>query len=177
MMEIENQLDDKERKWFAVYTKPRAEKKVNEQLEQYGYEVYLPLKKELRQWKDRRKWVEVPLFNSYVFLKVNAKQYYEIPKLIKGFVKFVTIGGQKIAVREEEIETIKKLLDYSGDNIDVLNEDFRLNQKVEVRIGQLKGLKGKLVEFRGKYKIAVRIDALGTDLLVEINKSAVKKTV
>ena len=177
MMKKENHLDEKIPKWFAIYTRPRAEKKVAQQIETYNYEVYLPLKKELRQWKDRKKWVEVPLFNSYIFVKVNAKQYYEIPKLIKGFVKYVTIGGQKIAVRNQEIETIKQLLDYSNDNIDVLNQDLRLNQKIEVKIGQLKGLKGKLVEFRGKYKIAVRIDALGTDLLVEISKSAVKKIV
>lgn len=173
-MEKENQLDEKQPKWFAIYTKPRTEKKVNEQLLQFGYEVYLPLKKELRQWKDRLKKVEVPLFNSYMFVRVNAKQYYEIPKLIKGFVKFVTIGGQKIAVRDEEIETIKRMLDYSS-QIDVSNKDFRLNEKVEIKVGQLRGLQGKLVEFRGKYKIAIRIETIGMNLLVEINKNSVSK--
>ena len=173
-MEKENQLDDKQPKWFAIYTKPRTEKKVNEQLLQFGYEVYLPLKKELRQWKDRLKKVEVPLFNSYVFVRVNTKQYYEIPKLIHGFVKFVTIGGQKIAVRDEEIETIKRMLDYSS-QIDVSNKDFRLNEKVEIKVGQLRGLQGKLVEFRGKYKIAIRIETIGMNLLVEINKNSVSK--
>jgi transcriptional antiterminator RfaH len=176
-MEKENQLDEKERKWFVIYTKPRAEKKVNEQLEHYGYEVYLPLKKQVRQWKDRLKEVEVPLFNSYVFVKIKAKEYYEIPKLIKGFVKFVTIGGQKIAVREEEIESIKQFLSYNSEDIEMSNDDFRLNEKVVVKLGQLKGLKGKLVEFRGKYKIAIRIDSIGVNLLVEINKNAVEKTV
>lgn len=175
-MEKENQLDEIKPKWFAIYTKPRAEKKVNEQLLQFGYEAYLPLKKEVKQWKDRLKKVEVPLFNSYVFVKVNAKQYFEIPKLVKGFVKYVTIGGQKIAVRDEEIEAIKKMLDYSS-QIDISNEDFILNERVEINFGKLKGFKGKLVEFRGKYRIAIRIDTLGTNLLVEINKNAVQKTV
>ncbi|MBN2894189.1 MAG: UpxY family transcription antiterminator [Bacteroidales bacterium] len=170
----ENHLDEIEPKWFAIYTKPRTEKKVFEQLEQFGYETYLPLKKEVRQWKDRLKKVEVPLFNSYVFVKVNAKQYYEIPKLVQGFVKFVTIGGQKIAVREEEIEIIKKMLDFSSE-IDVSNEDFRLNDKVEIKTGKLTGLKGKLVELRGKFRIAIRVDSLGTNLLVEINKNSVSK--
>ncbi|MBN2662850.1 MAG: UpxY family transcription antiterminator [Bacteroidales bacterium] len=173
-MEKINQLNKIQPKWFAIYTKPRAEKKVNEQLQNYNYEVYLPLKKELRQWKDRLKKVEVPLFNSYVFVRVNLKQYYEIPKLISGFVKFVTIGGQKVAVRDEEIETIKKMLDYSS-QIDISNEDFRLNEKVKIRFGQLRGLQGQLVEFRGKYKIALRIDSLATNLLVEINKNLVSK--
>ncbi len=172
----ENQLDDKIKKWFAIYTKPRAEKKVKENLEKNNFEVYLPLKKELRQWKDRLKKVEVPLFNSYVFVRVNTKEYYEIPKLIQGFVKYVTIGGQKIAVRDEEIETIKKLLDYSGKFVDVSNDDLNLYENVEIAIGKLKGFKGKLVEFRGKYRIAIRIDTLETNLLVEINKNAVKKS-
>lgn len=175
-MKKENQLDEKIAKWFAVYTRPRAEKRVNEQLDEYGYEAYLPLKKEVRQWKDRLKKVEVPLFNSYVFVRVVAKQYYEIPKVIDGFVKFVTIGGEKIAVRDEEIEAIKQLLDFSSDKIDVSNEDFRLNDKVEIKLGKLKGFKGKLVELRGNYKVAIRIDSLGTNLLVEINKNAVQKT-
>jgi len=168
----ENNYEGK--KWFAIYTKPRAEKKVNEQLQKYGYEVYLPLKKEVRQWKDRLKKVEVPLFNSYIFVKINTKEYYEIPKLIKGFVKFVTIGGEKVAVRDEEIITIKRLLDYSSEKIDVLNEDFKLNEKVEIKNGKLKGLRGKLVEFRGKNRLAIRIDSLSTDLLVEINRKIVK---
>jgi len=174
-MEKENQLDEIEPKWFAIYTRPRTEKKVEEQIKKYGYEVYLPLKKEFRQWKDRLKKIEVPLFNSYVFVKVNAKQYYEIPKLIKGFVKYVTIGGQKITVKEAEIKTIRQLLN-STDNIDVSNDNFILNQKVEIKTGHLRGLKGRLVEFRGKTRIAIRINSLETSLLVEINKNAVNKT-
>ncbi len=174
-MKTINHLDNKELRWFVIYTKPRAEKKVAEQLNENGYEVYLPLKQEIRQWKDRLKKVEVPLFNSYVFVKVNTKQYYEIPKLIRGFVKYVTIGGQKIAVREKEIEYIKQILNYSGKNIEVSSEKFNLKDKVEIKLGQLKGLKGSLIEFKGKYKIAINIEAIGTNLIVEINKNAVKK--
>ena len=174
-MEKENHLDEKIQKWFTIYTKSRAEKKVFKQLIDYNYIAYLPLRKELREWKDRKKWLELPLFNSYIFVKVNTKEYYEIPKIIKGFVKYVSCGGQKISVREEEITTIKNLLDYSGSNLETLNEDLKLNEKVEIRTGQLKGIQGSLIEFRGSYKIAIRIDALGTNLLVQIKRSAVKK--
>jgi len=174
-MREENNLDNKIQKWFVIYTRPRAEKKVAEQLAEYNYQVYLPLKKEVRQWKDRLKKVELPLFNSYVFVKVDTKQYYEIPKLINGFVKYITIGGEKIAVREEEIESIKKILNYSSENIEISNERFNINDKIEIKLGQLKGLKGSLIEFKGKYKIAISIKSIGTSLIVEINKNAVKK--
>lgn len=163
------------RNWYAVYTKPRAEKKVEAQLKKYDYIVYLPLKKELRQWKDRRKKVNVPLFNSYIFVRVNEKEYYEIPKLVYGFVKYVTIGGERVVVREKEISNIKNLLSHDYQNIEVSNEQFLLYDDVTFKIGKLKGLKGKLVEFRGKYKVAVRIESLGTNLLVSTHKNALKK--
>lgn len=174
-MTKENQLDDKIAKWFAIYTRPRAEKTVKDELDKLNYEAYLPLNKEVRQWKDRLKKVEVPLFSSYVFVKVNAKQYYEIPKLIKGFVKYVTIGGNIIAVRDAEIDLIKRIVDNTEDELSVSNEDLSLNEIIELKSGKLKGLRGKLVEFRGKYRIAVRIESLGANLLLDINKNAVKK--
>jgi transcription antitermination factor NusG len=169
------ETNDKKRKWYAIYTKPRNEKKVTEQLKNLSYEVYLPLKKEVRQWKDRLKKVEVPLFNSYVFVKITDREYYEIPKQIKGIVKFVTIGGKRIEVREEEIATIKRILSYSDENIDVKNENFDINDKVEIKYGSLKGLQGRLLKFKGKYKIAIEIQTIGTNLLVEIDKKFVKK--
>lgn len=172
-----NQLDVNLPKWFAIYTKPRNEKKVNEQLIKLNYEAFLPLKKEIHQWKDRLKKVEVPLFSSYVFVRVNTKQYYEIPKIITGFVKFVTIGGNLIAIRDVEIETIKKILISNYEELEVTNDNLTLNESVEIKFGVLKGIKGKLVEFRGKNKIAIRIESLETNILVEINKKAVAKTV
>lgn len=146
-----------------------------EQLEQLNFTAYLPLRKEVRQWKDRLKKVEVPLFSSYVFVKIDDKEYLEIPKLIKGFVKFVTIGGQRVVVREAEIENIKRLIEYSEGKIQDTNQDFSLNEKVQIKTGKLRGLQGRLVEFRGKYKIAIQIESIRSNLLVEINKNAVEK--
>ena len=170
-----NHLDAKIRKWFAIYTRPRAEKKVYEQLQKIGIETYLPLKKELKQWKDRKKWVETPLFTSYIFVRVKFKEYYEIPKNIRGFVKYITIGGNRIAVRDKEIDTIKKMLQYST-NIEVSNETYKLNEEVEIKTGLMKGLKGKLINFSGNHKIAIKIETIGSMLIVKINKNEVRKT-
>ncbi len=174
-MEKENQLSDKIPKWFAIYTKPRAEKRVKEQLDKYDYENYLPLQSQIRQWKDRKKKVEVPLFNSYIFVKVTSKEYYEIPRKITGIVKYVTIGGQKISIKDKEIELIKRLIEFSSEEIETLNENLEINQSVEIKTGELKGLTGKLIQFEGRNKIAIRINSVGTNLLVQINKNAVRK--
>ncbi len=170
-----NQNTTEQPQWYAIYTKPKAEKKVNEQLQQYGYESYLPLNKELRQRSDRFVNIEAPLFRSYVFVRVNEKQYYEIPKLILGFVKYVTIGGEKIKIREQEIENIKKFLIQGSGTVEVSNEDFSINEIVEFKSGALKGIKGNLAEFRGKYKFAVRIESMGVNLLVEASRNSFKK--
>ncbi len=167
----------KRKKWFAIYTKPRAEKKVLEEIKKYNIEAYLPLKKEVRQWKDRLKKVEVPLFNSYVFVKVDDKEYYELPRYnIQGFLKYVTIGGKKVEVREKEINTIKKLLNNDVD-VEVSGESFEIGEKVKIIRGALRGLTGKLVEVRGKKKFLIRIESLKTNLLVEINKETVVRAV
>ncbi len=164
------------KKWYAIYTKPRAEKKVKEQLEKYNYLTYLPLKLEYRQWKDRIKKIEVPLFRSYVFVKITEKEYYEILKRnIQGIVKFVTIGGKKVTVREEEIKAIKKLIAYSEGQVETTDEKFEKGETVEIKYGGLKGLKGTIVELRGKHKLVVRIDSLYTNLLVEVTKKFLKK--
>jgi transcription antitermination factor NusG len=174
-MKIQAEPKNNNKKWYAIYTKPRAEKKVAKQLEDAGYIVYLPLKTELRQWKDRLKKVDIPLFNSYVFVKINAKEYLSILQQINGIVRFVTIGGEKIEVREEEIETIKQLLSYRKEGIETSSEEFFKNEKVEIKFGALKGLRGELVELRGKHKISIRIESLRTNILVEIEKKFVEK--
>lgn len=171
-----NQLDAVIPKWFAIYTKSKAEKKVANQLKEHNFVVYLPLKKEVRQWKDRLKKVDMPLFRSYVFVKITKSEYYKIPKLINGFVRFVTIGGNIIAVRDDEIKTIKRMLKHSRRYIEATSEDFKLYEEVKIKNGILKGLKGRLIRFHGRYQIALRINSLETSLVVRINKNAVSKT-
>ncbi len=170
-----NQLDAKIPKWFAIYTRPKAEKKVKEQLLKINIGTYLPLKKELRQWKDRKKWIETPLFSSYIFVKIIANEYYIIPRNIIGFVKYVSIGGNLIAVRNEEIETVKKLLEYSSNNIEATNKIIKLGTEVEIISGQLKGLRGKLLNYSGLHKIAINIETIGSILTVKIDKNLVRK--
>ena len=95
--------------WYVVYTKPKWEKKVAEQLVQRGIECYCPLVTQIRQWSDRKKKVEVPLFNSYVFVRLEEKDRNLVFQS-SGVVRYLFWLGQPAIVREEEIGTIKNWL-------------------------------------------------------------------
>src|ERR1700761_8327786 len=96
--------------WYAVYTKSRWEKKVYRLFCEKGMEAYCPLNRVRKKWSDRIKWVEEPLFKSYVFVRVAE---IELPavRLVNGVVNFVYWLGKPALVRDNEIETIRKFLD------------------------------------------------------------------
>src|SRR5687767_5047441 len=98
-----------EKKWYAVYTKPRREKKVDKLLNEKGMESYCPLQKIQRQWSDRKKIVEEPLFKSYVFVRISDEQQTEL-RMVNGVVNFVYWMGKPAIIKDKEIEIIKKFL-------------------------------------------------------------------
>jgi hypothetical protein len=85
------------RNWYALYAKPRAEKKLRDRLEEKGVITYLPLQKQLRQWSDRKKWVEEPIFRGYIFVKASEKDFQSILST-PGTVNFVRFGGKPATV-------------------------------------------------------------------------------
>ena len=98
------------KKWLAVYTRPRWEKKVNQLLKEKGVESYCPLNKVRRKWSDRVKIVEEPLFKSYVFVKVNEADRAAV-RMTAGAINFVYWGGKPAIIKEKEIAAIRKFLD------------------------------------------------------------------
>jgi len=95
--------------WHVLYTKPRNEKKVAERLSDAGYSVYCPLQKVRRQWSDRVKVVEEPLFKGYLFIKIEEKIRDEVFSF-PGTVRYLFWLRRPAVVREEEIHTIQKWL-------------------------------------------------------------------
>ena len=133
-----------ERKWFALYTKSRWEKRAYQQLVEKGIETYLPLEKRLKQWSDRRKWVEEPLIRSYIFVKTtehDLQQALNTP----GIVTVIRFSGRPAPVQEKEIALIRSVLS-SEEEFEVTGDAFALGQKVCVDHGTLKGLEGELVQ-------------------------------
>lgn len=157
--------------WFVVYTKPRHEKKSAEFMRILGIEVFLPLRKELRNWSDRKKWVEMPLFPSYLFVNIFEEDYKQVTSTY-GVVRFIYSEGKPAKISDSEIISIKKLTEISSAiPMEVRDEMFEVGDETIVRSGPLKGLKAKLIEFKGKSRIAVEIINLGKTILVEMDKS------
>jgi transcriptional antiterminator RfaH len=160
-------LDKCKTAWIVAYTKSRAEREVDSRLREKGITSFLPLKKTFKQWSDRKKWVEEPLFSSYVFVNVGKTDYYKAVSTT-GIVRFLTNSGRPVQISDKEIEIIKKATsDYKS--VELSGQKYSIGDKVLITQGSLRGTTGILVEFRGKYRVAIRIDSLGFSLLVDIS--------
>jgi transcription antitermination factor NusG len=165
-----------ERHWHALYVRSRSEKKVLSQLEDHGYKAYLPLVTQMKQWSDRKKKVEEPLFKSYVFVFSNDKEYIPILNLY-GVIKFVCFEKQAVIVPENQILAIKKFVsEYErGDEFKMLNnEELKVGQMVRIINGPLKGLIGRLETIRNKRHLIVYIDVVGQSIPVHIPRAKVE---
>jgi transcriptional antiterminator RfaH len=152
--------------WFAIYTAPRAEKKVAERFEASGIEYYLPQYKKLKKWSDRKKWVIEPLFKSYIFVKITVANYYNVLN-IHGVVRFIAFSGKAVPIPENEIETIKRLLVEYPDDLEVI-ATLMPGTPIEITSGPMMGVKGELVEYRGEKRAAIKVEYINQSVLVNI---------
>ncbi len=164
-----------EPRWYAAYTKPRNEKKVLARLEAAGIESYLPLQHRLKQWSDRKKMVEEPLFRSYIFVRITQKDYYNVLNTI-GIVRYITFEGKAVPIPDNQINLIKQLLEQNIE-IEAIEEDLKPGAKVEVKFGSLIGLFGELIEHKGKHKVIVRLDHISHTLLVTLPVQYITKAI
>lgn len=153
-------------KWFAITTAPRAEKKVALRLTEKQIENYLPLCQTIRKWSDRRKKVIVPLFNSYLFIKMPEAQLAKLFE-IQGFIKVIKFGGTPAAIPEEQINLIKRIL---KENIPVETTQERLPKgtKVCIMSGPLIGTEGSIVEYKGNKRLVINLSHLNSNLVLTV---------
>jgi len=164
-------MDAGVRRWYVLYTKPRFEKKVHQQLLQKQIESYLPLQKVIRRWSDRKKKVEEPLFPNYVFVHTNEKE--RLASLAAfGVVRCVSFAGRVAVVPDAQIESLKRMLDEEK-SVEVY-PTIPIGTKVKIVRGPLCGIEGTLTDIRGVKRFAVTIDALQRSVLIEIKASDVK---
>jgi len=154
--------------WFALYTAPRAEKKVSDRLSQIQVEHYLPLIRKQKIWSDRKKWVEEPLFRSYLFVHISEAEYFSVLN-IYGAVKFVSFGGQAVHVPQRQIESIKRMM-LDADDLEVSTENFEVGMPVRVTSGPLTGLFGEIIKHKGKTRLLLRIHALESVMMAEVSE-------
>jgi len=148
-------------KWYVVYTKPKWEKKVAEQLINLGVECYCPLITKVQQWSDRKKKVEVPLFNAYVFVQVEEKERNLVFQSV-GVVRYLFWLGKPAIVRDEEIATIKNWL-ASPDKCDISIDAFQIGDKITLESGPFIAQEGIVQEITNSHYVLV-LESLGCTL-------------
>ena len=156
------------KKWFALYTKPRWEKKVNSLLNDKGVECYCPLNRVKRKWTDRIKTIEEPLFKSYVFVKVDDSERTKV-RLTNGVINFVYWNGKPALVKEKEIQTIKRFLD-EHEAVQVRPMELMPNQVVLITSGAFMDQQAVVLD-ANKKEVRVAILSLGQELIATIDKT------
>ncbi len=161
--------------WKVVYIASRQEKKVAVRLAQEGIEYFLPLYQKLSQWSDRKKWVELPLFNGYLFVKPTTLQRDKVLSL-QGVVAFVRYNKEDAIVKQTEIEIIKQVLE-SGYALESYTkpEDFTVGDEVLITEGALIGHKGEILRHNNKEYFLVSFETLGQSIKIELPVYSFKK--
>ena len=158
--------------WYAIYTKPRHEKKVSGFLLRDHIDHYLPLIKKYKIWSDRRKIVEEPLFNSYIFVNISEKEHLPVLQT-PGVIRFISFEGKKISIKEAQIEAIRKFVE-TGEELLENEADYTVGKKVRIIRGSMKGLEGRLIEILGKQRVKIEIDAIKQSVFVKIPKGSLE---
>lgn len=154
--------------WYALYVKSRHEFVTHDELTQKGVETFLPSVKRLRRWRDRKKFVEFPLFPGYLFVHIQPypEEFLRVLKT-RGTVTFISLTpGHPSPVLPEEINSLRILLE-SGEELDIYPH-LKEGERIRVKRGPLTGAEGILNKKDDQYKFMVNIELLGRSVGVKI---------
>jgi transcriptional antiterminator RfaH len=155
--------------WFVLVIKTNREKQVAEVLEKHGFEIYCPLKKEIRQWSDRKKVLEVPVFQNYLFVRLKESDRDTV--FITSHVqKYLYWLGKPAIVRDVEIAVIKEWM--TNDNIcNIKSSHLQKGKVITIEKGAFKDKEATIHEVR-KNELKLVLNGLGIVLLAKIKDVA-----
>ncbi|MDO9153091.1 MAG: UpxY family transcription antiterminator [Paludibacter sp.] len=157
--------------WYVLYTSPRAEKKAEMRIRELDVEVYLPLHKSPRKWSDRIKFVDVPLYSSYIFVHTTHENLYQLLK-INGIARIVFFCGVPAVVSPKEINAIHEFIDKT----EGLNYTYEINDELKIAFGPLKDMCGKVKKIEKKYIVLI-IEQIGVTVVANIDQVIKNKIV
>lgn len=155
--------------WLVIYTRPRWEKKVDLLLQANGIESFCPVRKVENQWADRKKIVEMPLFSSYVFVKINSKEEYKVRQTL-GVLNFIYYMGKPAKIREVEIDNIRNAVLNCPDLEVVDLNDISIGDRVSIKNGIFTNQQGSVIKVQGKSVLMV-LDNLECALVSRVEAS------
>jgi len=152
--------------WYILYTAPRREKKVKEIFERLHLPCYLPLLKVRKQWSDRKKWVEEPLFKSYIFVQKNPTILQEL-RNIPGALFLIMFEGRPASLSHQDIENIRLSLQFP-EYISVEDQKYVNGQKIKISAGPFMGIEGYISQQKGKMRYQILIEQMGKSIFLNI---------
>ncbi|HTI08482.1 MAG TPA: UpxY family transcription antiterminator [Puia sp.] len=153
--------------WYLIYTKPRHEKKVHTRLNEMQINSFLPLTKKLRTWHDRKKYIDEPLFPSYVFIYLNSLQNYYEGIDAEGSLYYVRTGKEIARIQDSVVNNIKLVAEHAKDP-EISETRFQPGHKLVISKGALTGLACEVIESNSKQKLLVRVDLLQRNILITL---------
>lgn len=159
--------------WFVFYTCPRAEKLVYNELIKRDYEVFLPITRTLKIWRNRqKKWIEQVLFPGYIFVNTNCFELYDIVRVPK-IVTYIHCAGKPSVIPLKEIDGIKKMLCLEQE-ISV-ETSFSEGEKVRIVYGPLAGHEGILLRQKGKTKFGIQLKEINHTVFIDVCTTVLEK--
>ncbi len=158
-------------RWFAVYTRSRHEKVAQKELQKKGIETFLPLRTVVRQWSDRKKKIEEPLFKGYLFVRASLSQRFSVLNSV-GVVRFVTLGAEPAEVPEKDIWAMQRFVE---ENIEMDPFPYlKIGERVYVKSGPFKGAEGFIVRKDRHCRLVISLDMLMQSVSVQIDQACVE---
>ncbi len=159
------------KQWIAVYTKPRHEKLVLSQFTEKGIDSYLPLIRQRHRWSDRMKWVEIPIFKSYIFAHVELKDNLEVLQT-RGVNHIVKFQNKIAVIPDVQITSLRKIIDGGFDPFP--SDYFVIGDDVEVIGGPLRGINGIVSRNDTSDKLIIKINVIQHAVAVQIERKYLK---
>lgn len=164
-------VSSKALKWYAIYLRNRHEKTVDQRLKEKGFETYLPMIEEVRQYSDRRKKVLEPMFRGYLFVRTDLKNTSPILQT-EGVVRFIGTKTRPSPIPDREISWIR-IIELKP--IDIKREpSITTGERVRVNSGPLEGLEGIVISVRGGMRVVLLVESIGQALSVQVDPNAIK---
>lgn len=158
-------------KWLVGHTAPNCERKLLKKLSNSNVEAYVPLMKIEKQWSDRKKMIEVPLFRNYIFVKIDVRTRWNL-LTNRELLRFLQFGDHLAEVSEDEIEFIMKIVSSGNMSIGNANEcGYRLGDKIAIKYGSFSGYTGYVAQINNKKKINVHIQKFDQTVVINFDSA------